>query len=174
MGKEAVQLMRSPIDTNCANADCKVRLPFGAWVYYVPDTGEALCIECSEKRGWLSKQRVKQLIVAMQLREDIKALRQEVKVELDGLALLRQRVDLHRLGERDVQLEEQIVKLMATVDDYLKHCGLGDEKEALKKVFDVVREAQELQKQIREHLHDRFFVLDRKEKKRQQTVEAQQ
>jgi hypothetical protein len=29
-----------------------------------------------------------------------------------------------------VQLEEQIAKLMGTVDDYLKHCGLDEEKEA--------------------------------------------
>lgn len=160
---ESVKLMRSPIDTQCGDPECKKPLPFGAWVYYNPQSGEAICPESAVKRGWTPKQRVKQLIKMLELREDIKALTKERKMEMDALILLRQKIDVHRLGEKDLELESQITKLMDTVQDYFRHCGTPKEKDALNKVFKVIRQTQELQKEVRDHVQSRLFLIKRKE-----------
>lgn len=172
---ESVKLMRCPIDTNCANPKCPNDLPFGVWVYYNSKSSEALCIECGIKRGWMSKQRVKQLIRRRELQEDIKALGKQRKIEADTLVLLMEKIDLHRLGERDLDLEKQIVKLMKTVQDYLKHCGTPKEKEALDKVFDVIRQTQELQRDVRSHVQNELYRIERKDSriKKKQPVLAQ-
>jgi len=156
-----VKLMRCPIDTQCGS--CKEPLPFGAWAYYDSRSGEGICPECAVKRGWSPKERVKQLIKALELQEDIKALKEQRKIEIDALILLKKQIDLHRLGERDLELETKIIELMNTVDGYLKQCGTPKEKEALGKVFDVIRETQELQKEVRDRVQNRLFVLERKE-----------
>jgi len=164
---KAVKLMRLPIDTHCADKECEKTLPFGAWAYYNPEEMQAICIECGVKRGWSPKDRVNQLITRLELQEDIKTLRQQRKIEMDALYLLREKIDLHRLGERDVDLEQQIVDLMNLVKDYLQHCGSAPEKEALQKVFDAIRETQELQREVREQVENRLFLLDRREKKKE-------
>jgi len=168
-----VKLMRCPIDTQCGS--CREPLPFGAWAYYDPRSGEAVCPECAVKRGWTPKERIKQLIKTLEIREDLKVLKEQVKIETDALMLLRRQIDLHRLGERDLELETKIIEIMNTVDSYLKQCGTPKEKEALDKVFDVIRETQELQKEVREHVQNRLFMLERKEaasKKKNQKVLA--
>lgn len=165
MPEEAIKLVRSPIDTHCGDPECKKPLAFGAWAYFNPDSQEAICPECGVKRGWSSKQRVLQLITALELREDVRALRKERKCEADALFLLKKTVNLHRLGERDLELEQQILKLMATVQDYLSHCGIAQEKEALQKVFATIQETQELQRELREVLHNRLFLFEKEETK---------
>jgi GTPase SAR1 family protein len=159
---KVVKLMRAPIDTHCS---CSHDIAFGAWCYYNWRTMEALCIECSVKKGWSPKDRVTQLITMLELREDVKALRNQKKIESDGLMLLREKVDLHRLGERDLELEGQITKLMSVVTDYLQHCASVPEKEGLERVFEVITETQKLQKEIRELIENRMFLLDRKANK---------
>lgn len=161
--EETVKLMRCPIDTQCGNHECKKDIPFGAWAYYDPRSGEAICPECAVKRGWTPKERVKQLIKALELREDVKALKEQRKIEADALILLKKQINLHRLGESDLELEKQIIALMNTVDSYLKQCGTPKEKEALDKVFDVIQETQELQKEVRTRIQNRLFVLKKKE-----------
>jgi len=169
---ETVKLIRCPIDTQCGG--CGDSIPFGAWAYYDPRSGEAVCPECGVERGWTSKERIKQLIQGLEIRENLKVLKEQVKIETDALMLLKKQIDLHRLGERDLQLETQIIELMNTVDSYLKQCGTPKEKEALDKMFDVMRETQELQKEVREQVQNRLFVLERKEaaarKKRQKAL----
>lgn len=165
MPEEAIKLVRSPIDTHCGDPDCKKPIVFGAWTYYNPESMEAICPECGVKRGWSSKQRVMQLITALELREDVKALRKERKREADALFLLKKTVNLHRLGERDLELEQQILKLTNTVQDYLRHCGIAQEKEALQKVFAMIQETQELQQEVRETLHNRLFLIEKEETK---------
>jgi len=167
-----VKLIRCPIDTQCGG--CKEPLPFGSWVYYDSRSSEAICPECGVERGWTPKERIKQLIKGLEIREDLKVLKEQVKVETDALMLLKKQIGLHRLGERDLELEKQIIEMMNTVDSYLKQCGTPKEKEALAKVFDVIRETQELQKEVREQVQNRLFVLERKEaaarKKRQKVI----
>lgn len=170
---ETVKLIRSPIDTNCDDSECRKDIPFGAWCYYDPQSGTAICIECAVKRGWSPKDRVMQLIKALELREDVKALREQRKIELDALMLLKEKIDLHRLGERDLDLERQIITLTDTVQDYLRQCGTPEEKKALDKVFEVIRETQELQKEVREYVQNRLFLVERKEaalKKKQKVI----
>jgi len=160
---ETVKLMRSPIDTNCVGCGCKVA--FGVWVYYESTTGNALCVECAVKKGWTPKERVNQLIQKLELQEDIKALTKQRKIESDALLLVKREHELHAMGKRDLELEGQITRLMATVEDYLKSCGSEGEKKALKNVFDEVRKAQELQKEVRDAIQNRLFLLERRKSK---------
>jgi len=165
-----VKLMRSPIDTHCG--DCKKEIAFGIWVYYQTDSGDAVCVECGVKKGWTSKQRVNQIVTALELKEDIKALRKQSKIEADGLVMLKDKIDLYRLGERDPELEQQITKLISVVEDYLRQCASVPEKEGLSNVFKAIEECQELQKEIREQVERRLF-LDRnivKKKKAQAAI----
>lgn len=170
---KAVKLMRLPIDTHCGDKECMKALPFGAWAYYDPDEMRAICPECGVKRGWSPKDRINQLITRLELQEDIKALRQQRKIEMDALYLLQEKIDLHRLGERDIEFEQQIVNLMNLVKDYLQHCGSASEKEALQKVFDAIRETQELQREVREQVESRLFLLDRRERKKEKAPEIE-
>jgi hypothetical protein len=163
MPEELVKLIRCPIDTNCS--ECRKDLNFGVWAYFNAETNEAICVQCGTKKGWSSKDRVKNIIKAMELELDIKALRGMKKVETNALLLLRKEVKLYRLGERDLELEQQILKLMGTVQDYFKECGTSKEKEALDRVFEVIRETQTLQKEVREQVQSRTFLMQRQRKK---------
>ncbi len=109
---KAVKLMRLPIDAQCADKECGKALPFGTWAYYNPEEMRAICPECGVKRGWSPKDRINQLITRLELQEDIKALRQQRKIEMDALYLLREKIDLHRFAERDAELEQEIISLM--------------------------------------------------------------
>ena len=166
MSEKAVKLMRCPVDTSCGNPECKKDLPFGVWVYYNALESAAICIACAIERGWTPKQRVKQLMKALELREDIKVLRMQKKIEMNALVLLKQTINVHRLGERDLHLERQIVACMDTVQGYMQKIATPEEKEALNRVFEVIRETQELQKEVREHVHDHVFLIERREKRK--------
>lgn len=176
MGKiEPITLMRSPIDTNCADPGCKKPLPFGIWVYFVPENNQAICVECGVKRGWTPKRRIKNLIKELELKEDIKVLKHQRKREIEEMMRLEQRIKIFNLGENDLILEAQIVALMNTVKDYLgKSLATPDEKEGLKKVFETIRSAQDLQKKIREEVDEHLWLLEKKErdkkKKKQRTL----
>lgn len=161
---KVIKLMRCPIDTNCG--DCKMEIAFGQWVYFNPVSDTPLCVECGIKRGWTPKDRINQLIAAIELREDIKVLREEKKFLLSDLVRMKQQIDLHHLGEKDSVLEGQIVKLMTVVDDYIKHVATEPEKEALKKVFNVIRDTQEVQLEVREQVA-RGLILPRKQRRRE-------
>lgn len=166
-----VKLMRAPIDTNCV--DCPKHLPYGVWIYYNPESEDALCIECGIKRGWMPKQRIKQLIKTLELREDIKALKLQRKQLLASLMQLKRQINIHKLGERDLVLEQQIVKLGDKVQDYLRVCGTAEEADALNKVFEVIRDTQEIQKEVREEVANRLFLVnqetEREKKKKRKT-----
>jgi hypothetical protein len=168
---KAVKLMRSPINTHCANEECKKDLPFGSWIYYCEETEDALCPECSVKRGWTPKDRVLLAIAKLELKEDIKALKQEKSVYADSLLMLKQQIDIYRLGEREVQLGAEISKLMKTVEDYLKTCGTTSEKEGFKKVFDAILACKDLQKEIREQIESHLFILRPKKRSEYQIPE---
>lgn len=163
---DEIKLVRVPIDAHCADSGCKRLLPFGSWAYYHAESEVAICPDCGAKRGWSSKERVNEIIKKMELQEDIKALKKQRKIEADGLFLLREKIDLHRLGERDLELEKQIVETTMLVQDYLRNCAGSEEKEALQKVRDVVQETQDLQKEVRNHVQSRLFLLERTEQKR--------
>lgn len=163
---KAVKLMRSPNSTYCANPECKRELPFGAWIYFSEETGDALCLSCGVNRGWTSKDRVTLIIGKLELKEDIKALKQEKQVYANTILMLKQQIDIYRLGERDIQLGVEISKLMKTVEDYLKNCGTTPEKEGFKKVFDAILECKDLQKEIREQIESRLLPLPKKAKRK--------
>lgn len=163
MPKEVIKLMRSPIDTNCL--DCRISLAFGIWIYYNAETGDAICIKCGSKRGWSSKQRVKNLIKKLELQEDIRTLRSQRKLELEKLLVQRREISIIDLAARDVEIEQQILDLMDSAKDYLSHVGSPEERSALEGLFKEIRKNQELQKEIREIIHTREFFIERKKKK---------
>lgn len=160
----AVKLIRCPLDTACADPECKTVLAFGVWIYFNEENQEAICVECGVKRGWTPKQRVQQIIKHLELKEDVKALQKQRKVLADAVLLMQEKVELHRFGEKDAELETQIIKLMTTVEDYLHHCGTVSEKEGLPRVFEVIRETQELQHEVRERIQNRMFLIEKKER----------
>ena len=171
MPDEPIRLIRSPKETKCCNSECGAVIPFGAYAYVNKDTEEALCLECGVKRGLSSKDRAKQIVAFLELREDLKALKDEKKVQADALVLLKQQVDIYRLGERDLDLEKQILHLCKLAEDYLRQ-GLNSpgEKEALEMLQAAVREAQELQREVRDQVEKRLFWLKTSEKKAKKKV----
>lgn len=166
MPKDEVKLVRLPVNATCADPGCKKSLPFGTWAFYHDDSETALCVDCAVKRGWSSKDRVNELMKKLELVEDIKALRKQRKVEADALIMIREQVNLHRLGERDADLEKQIETLIATVKDYFQKCATSEEKKALEQVERALRETYDLQKEVREQVQKRLFLIERTEQKR--------
>lgn len=166
MPDEPIKLIRSPKETECANHECGAVIPFGAYAYVHSDTKAALCLECGVKRGLSSKDRAKQIVAYLELREEIKALKEERKIQADALMMLKQQVDLFRLGERDLDLEKEILALCKVAEDYLRH-GINskEEKEALEAVQTTIREAQELQREIRDQVDRRLFWFKNVESK---------
>lgn len=160
-----VKLMRLPINTKCADKDCGKPLPFGTWAHYVKDSKEAICIECGAKRGWTDKDRANNIIKKLELQEDVKALREHKKRLSKEVFLMQERVDLHRFGERILDLEKQSINIMAQVQSYFQHCATPEEKVSLQRVCDELQGNTELQKEIREQLESRLFLLERAERK---------
>jgi hypothetical protein len=166
---EPIRLIRLPIDTNCS--DCKRPLSFGIYGYFNADSQDALCIGCGVKRGWCSKDRALNIVKKLELTQDLKALRDQAKIEADALLLVRQQIDLHRIGENDALLERQMLSLIDTANDYLHHVATEPEKEALKKLLDTIQDAQKLQQEIREQVQSRFFFLERLDQKRKRKIQ---
>ncbi len=160
-----VKLMRLPINTKCAEKKCGKDLLFGTWAHYIKDSGKAICVECGVKRGWSSKDRAKQIIKKLELQEDIKALRDHKKRLTKQLYLMQERVDLLHLGELILDLQKKVVALMGKVQSYLESCATPEEKTILKQVNEALQESVALQKEIREKLESRLFLLERAERK---------
>lgn len=161
---EVIRLMRCPIETNCG--DCKTPVNFGSWCYYEPSSGNAVCIDCGTKRGWQPKNRVNLIVEKLELQEDVKALTKQRKIEMEALLCIRKELDLREIGKRDLDLEGKIITLMGTVEEYLKQ-GIAskDEEKTLKAVFEEIKHAQDLQKEIRETVHNRLFLLEKRKRK---------
>ena len=160
-----VKLVRLPLSTKCADPECGKPLPFGAWAHYNPDAEQAICIECGVKRGWSDKDRANNIIKKLELQEDVKALRERKKIEANALYLLKEQIDLHRLGERDLDLEKQILELQSRANEYLQKIATPEEKASFQQFRNTIEEAQKLQKEIREQVESRYFLLERKERK---------
>ena len=163
---EEIKLVRVPINTQCVDPECKKPLPFGSWAYYNADSEVAICPTCGTKRGWSSKDRVDDIIKKLELQEDIKALKKQRKIESDALFLLRETIDLHRLGERDLDLEKQIERVTTLAEDYMQKCASPEEKAAFQAFKDGIRETQALQKDVRQFIESRMFLLERTQQKR--------
>lgn len=160
--------MRVPINTNCA--DCKTKINFGVYAYYSEQTDDTLCIDCGTKRGWSTKQRVKTVIKNLEAKEELKAIKLQTKIELSTLLYYKKTIDLYKLGENDIQLENQIVTLLKSATDYMEKVATPEEKKTLKKLQFEIRKTQEMQKQIREEIHSRIFLLDKEKKKRKRKL----
>jgi len=161
--------MRSPIDTHCADPNCQQPIRFGAWCYYHPETG-ALCLECGVKRGMSNKHRVKQLIESFELKEGLNALKKEVKTELQTLSDLKQHIDLYKLGERHIQLQQQKEKLYNMINDYLKNVATQDETKAITQMQQTIFETTKLQEEIREKIRKGLLERMKQKKKKKKTV----
>jgi hypothetical protein len=138
----------------------------GTFAYVNSETGAALCLDCASQRGMTSKQRVKQLLVVTELKEDIKALKKEKDIRLDAIHMLEKQIDLYRLGERDLELEKEIVKLMNQVQEYVKKIATKEEKEMFNAVWKKIDELKDLQKDVRDHIEQRMYWFENPTKKK--------
>jgi hypothetical protein len=161
---------------DCADPNCGGVIPLGVWCFYNSDTKEAICLECSSKRGWTSKQRAKQLLLVLELKQDIKILKAEAKVRADGVHMLEQQINLYRLGENDLALEKQIIQLMDLTKEYLTKIATPKEKELFDKLFTTIEETKEFQKEIRDNIESRLYWFEnpvKRKKKRPEIVEEE-
>lgn len=159
--------IRCPIDTTCA--DCKKRIKFGETVFYHPTTG-ALCLECGVKRGMTDKARVRKLLALYELKQDKKALKQEIESGIEKLLQVRGqyekvRLELLNSGELTQMIEQYKRYINATG-------GSAEEKESFQKMLEYVVKALKV-------LHERDLVVERymaeamKQRKKKKKSKAQ-
>lgn len=146
--------------------DCKKDLPFATWAHYQPDSKKAVCVDCGAKKGWTDKERAQLLIKKLELQEDIKALRARQKIEAGTLHRLMEEINIHQLGKTWEELENQLHKMMDTVQSYLDKLATREEATALQEVKKIAKETQATLKEIRDELEMKLFLLDRSARKR--------
>jgi hypothetical protein len=159
MPSNEIKLMRVTEDTECK--DCNKKLPFGTFAHFHEETETAICVDCGVKRGWENKDVVKSIIKKLELQKDIKALAARRKVYSEALAMMKEKIDLHLLGEQDKELEDDIVKLMTKVKEYINNVASKKEKEALADLFKTIDDTKKTQKVIREIIRSRYFLMER-------------
>jgi len=161
MSSEPIKLMRIPINTNCADPKCNKLINMGAYAYFLPATNDTMCIECGTKRGWTSKQRATLIVQELEIREDLKALKKQRKIDSEDLLHLKEQIDLYKLELREFAIEKQAIKLITLIDDYLKNVGSPAEKALFDKAVKTIEECRDLQKEVKEQVDARLFMLDR-------------
>ena len=162
MSSEPIKLMRIPINTNCAIPECNKKISMGAYAYFIPDTNDTICIECGTKRGWTSKQRATAIIQELEIREDIKALRRQRQIDSNELLHIKEQADLYKLEMREYDLHKQAISLIALIDDYMKKCGSTPaEKAMFEKAVKTIQDSINLQKEVKEEISMRLFLLER-------------
>lgn len=166
MPKDIIKLMRCPIDTECL--DCGESINFGVYAHFNSETGEAICIDCGVKRGWTDKERVKMLIKKLELSTDIKALIGFRKIELRTLNQIKTKIQIYKLAEKHRDLEQKVHVVLETVTAYLKQCGGDQEKDFFEKMFESLREVQDLQNVVQREVEDRLYMVDRAELRERQ------
>ncbi len=165
MVNNEIKFTRVPIK-NAVCGDCKRPVSWGVWAHYQESTGEVVCQSCGLKRGWQEKDIANYILKKRELQEDLKALRSRIKIEGDALYLLTEKVDLTRFGERYLDLERQIHKSLDSVQSFIEKVATPEEKTALRKVYDVTDETRQVQKEIKEELDMRLFLIQRAERKK--------
>ena len=161
MPSEPIKLMRIPINTNCADPKCNKHINMGAYAYFLPETNDTICIECGTKRCWTSKQRANLIVQELEIREDLKALKKQRKIDSEDLLHLKEQIDLYKLELREFAIEKQAIKLITLIDDYLKNVGSPAEKALFDKAVKTIEECRDLQKEVKEQVDARLFMLDR-------------
>ena len=174
MAGKIIDLAQVGKDTKCANKDCLNIIPFGTFGFVNSETGEALCLDCGAARGFTTKARVKMLLATKELKQTIKLLKAEEKTRLDAIAMLDQKIDLTRLGERDVEIENKIVALTELTSKYFREgIGTAEEKAMRDAVMKVIEELRELQLEIRDRVENGLYGYENKPKEKQQVAVTQ-
>lgn len=160
-----IKLMRIPVkDVVCH--DCKCELPFGTWAHYLTGTTLAICLPCGAKKGWTDKERATHIVKVRELKEDIKALRKLKMAEADALFLVREKVDIHRFGERYIELDLLIHRSLAKVQEYLDKVATSEERKMFRELYSIITEIRETQKVIQKEMEERLFLVERSENKK--------
>ncbi len=160
-----IKLDRLPFATKCL--DCGKDLPFGVFAYFQAESGCAICTDDASKRGWTDKARAVFGVKIAEAKEDLKAVRKRVKVETEGLYLLEEKVDLHRLAENYIEIEKQILNAVSLVSNFLR-AGIGTQKEMqmLTELSSEIKRLQGLQVEIKKELDLRLFLIEKAERQR--------
>jgi hypothetical protein len=159
-----IKLDRLTFDTACL--DCGKELKFGVYAHFHEASGQAVCVECGAKRGWTDKARATSSVKMLELKEDIRALRKRWKVESEGLYLLEEKVDLHKLAATYTELEKQITATISKLESYLNAVATPEEKTILLGLERGIHELQDLALEIKKEFETRLFLLDRAERRR--------
>lgn len=168
----AIKFDRAPADVSCCARDHQGdrTIPFGVHCYLNPETQQAVCSDCGEKRQWSHKDRIKKIMGATEIQCDIKALKKEKKALIDAVLLLKKEVNIYRIAEQNKELEKQKQELFAVVRDFIdKGIATKDEKLMVQRVFNTIAKIEERQEEMKEEVSNylRFHVIteDKKKKK---------
>lgn len=166
MPTEIIRFTRLPVkEIQCT--DCNKTLHFGEYVYYQQEDNLAICISCGTKKGWSDKDRASKLVEKLELQEEIKALRERKNIETDALHLIRQQVDLHRFGENFLTVSKQVSTLVNQIQSYLNTgVASAEEKELLKKSWKTLDDTLEVQKEIKEAIEAKIYLIRQYGKKK--------
>jgi hypothetical protein len=151
-------------DTKCL--DCGKSLPFGAWAHWHADSGQAICGDCGVHRGWTDKSLASLSVRLAELKADVVSVRKRYKIEVEGLYLLEEKVDLHQLAESYIELEKRINGAIAKLESYLNAVATSEEKCKLMILEKEINELQDLALEISNEFKSRLFLLDRAERNR--------
>jgi len=159
-----IKLDRITFDGKCV--DCGKSLPFGTYAH-CHESGNAICVECGVIRGWTDKARAMATVKLMEIKEDIKALRKRYKIEAEGLHLLEQKVDLHKVTANYQAIELQITTTIAKIESYFHAMGSmasAEEKAVLDSLSKELPQLQDLLLEIKKEFDTRLFLMDRAER----------
>lgn len=161
-----IKFERITMDLKCL--DCGRPLPFGAWAHFHSESGCAICVDCGTKRGWSDKAIATNNAKLQELKAELSALRKRVKIESQGLYLIEEKVELHKIGQNYGELEKLIEGTVAKIEDYFNHMGnlaTAEEKTVLQGLAQEIRRLQDFALSIKQEFDARLFWLDKNEHK---------
>jgi hypothetical protein len=159
-----VKWERIPISTKCL--DCGKDLPFGAWAHWHGDTGQAICGDCGVHRGWTDKTLANLHVKLAELKADVVTVRKRYKIEVEGLYILDEKLELQRLEESGKALEKRILDAVSMLESYLQAVATGREKLILENIEKEIQSLHSLAVEINTELRTRLFILNQAECKR--------
>jgi len=161
--QNSIKWERVTHDTVCL--DCGKQLSFGSWAHFHADSGQAICGDCGVNRGWSDKTLAKLRVQFAEVKQDIISVRKRYKIEVEGLHLLEQKVDLHLVTENYRAIELEITKMLSKLDSYFNTCVTSQEKAILQGLKDELPKLQDTLLAIKTEFDTRLFLMDRAERK---------
>lgn len=152
--------------------DCGKSLPFGSHAHFHAESHRAICGDCGVRRGWTDATLASLEVQLAEKKADIITCRKRFKVEVEGLYILREKIDVYKLADSYAILEGKITGAMALLASYLNAVATTQEKSILDRLEEEIYALQDLAKKINEELRVRLFVLEKAERQRQMAMKV--